>query len=52
MRQSFLERYDVHTVGSSRHRVYWIPAEDLVEFNDNIMGPIEVIQEFHGDERS
>jgi hypothetical protein len=51
VRQSFLERYDVHTVGSSRHREYWIPAQDLVEFNDNIVGPIEVVQEFHGDER-
>ena len=52
VRQSFLERYDVHTVGSSRHCEYWIQAEDLVEFNDNVVGPIEVIQEFHGDERS
>src|SRR6266581_502762 len=48
VRLSFLERYDVHTVGSSRHREYWIQTEDLVEFNDNIVGLIEVIQEFHG----
>lgn len=48
VRQSFLERYDIHTVGSSRHREYWIPAGDLAEFNDNLIGPIEVVQEFHG----
>jgi hypothetical protein len=47
VRQSFLERYDIHTVGSSRHREYWIPARDLAEFNDNLIGPIEVVQEFH-----
>ncbi|MEO5930558.1 MAG: hypothetical protein ABIR47_11545 [Candidatus Kapaibacterium sp.] len=45
----FLSRYDVHTVGASGHREYWIPAEDLVEFNRNIVGPIEVIAEFHGE---
>jgi hypothetical protein len=42
----FLRKYDVQTVGSSAHREYWIPAEDLDEFNANIVGPIEVISEF------
>jgi hypothetical protein len=37
----------VHTVGSVIHREYWIPAEDLAEFNGNIIGEIEVIAEFH-----
>jgi len=27
---------------------YWIPAETLHEFNQNIVGKIEVISEFHG----
>jgi hypothetical protein len=40
---AFLQRYNVHTVGGSAHREYWIPAEDLSEFNSNIVGPIEVI---------
>jgi len=39
----FLQRYEVHTAGSSPHREYWIPAEDLSEFNNNIVGRIEVI---------
>jgi len=43
---SFLKRYEVHTVGSSLHQEYWIPAEDLAEFNRNIVGLIEVIAEF------
>ena len=25
---------------------YWVPAEDLEEFNDNIVGEIEVIAEY------
>jgi hypothetical protein len=51
VRPSFLERYEVHTVGSSRHREYWIPADELSAFNDNIVGLIEVPHEFHGDQR-
>src|SRR5262245_16708443 len=46
VRASFLARYAVQTVGSSIHREYWIPAEELAEFNRNIVGPIEVIAEF------
>ena len=42
----FLARYPVQTVGDRSHQEYWIPAEDLDAFNDNIVGPIEVVQEF------
>jgi hypothetical protein len=30
------------------HEEYWIPAEDLADFNAAMVGPIEVIAEFHG----
>ncbi|MEA2579213.1 MAG: hypothetical protein QOE83_105 [Actinomycetota bacterium] len=46
---SFLSNYQVQVVGGSEHREYWIPAEELAEFNDHIVGTIEVIHEFHGD---
>lgn len=46
VRASFLGGYEVQTVGGSEHREYWIPAEDLPEFNRNIVGPIEVTAEF------
>jgi hypothetical protein len=39
----FLARYTVQTVGSSIHREYWIPAEELEEFNRHIVGKIKVI---------
>jgi hypothetical protein len=44
--RSFLDRYQVQTAGGSEHLEYWIPAEDLAEFNENIVGPIEIISEF------
>jgi hypothetical protein len=47
VRRAFLDRYEVQTVGSSLCQEYWIPAEELPEFNRNIVGPIEVVAEFH-----
>lgn len=46
VRMEFLNRYDVHVVGSVAHREYWIPAGDLAELNSNIVGSIELIAEF------
>jgi hypothetical protein len=49
VRTAFLQRYDVQTVGGSEHQEYWIPAQDLDEFNQNIIGSIEVIAEYTSD---
>ena len=46
VRSTFLQRYEVQTVGGSEHQEYWIPAEDLEEFNRNIIGDIEVVAEY------
>jgi hypothetical protein len=48
----FLSRYAKHVVGNRSHEEYWIPAEDLAEFNRNIVGRIEVIGEFGAMERA
>src|SRR5438045_7970539 len=46
VRKAFLDKYETKIVGGSTHEEYWIPAEDLEEFNRNIVGKIEVIAEF------
>jgi hypothetical protein len=46
VRTDFLRNYDVHIVGSSSHREYWIPSADLGLFNENIAGEIELVSEF------
>ncbi len=46
VREEFLRRYTIQTVGGSVHQEYWIPAEELPEFNRNIFGLIEVVAEF------
>jgi hypothetical protein len=50
VRADFLAHYAVQTVGSHVHQEYWIPAEDLEAFNASIVGRIEVIAEFQGEE--
>jgi hypothetical protein len=46
VRRAFLEQYEPKIVGCQAHQEYWIPAEDLEQFNQNIIGAIEVIAEF------
>jgi hypothetical protein len=48
VRSDFLSRYEVRQVGAQHHLEYWIPAEDLEEFNANIVGLIEVVEEYGG----
>jgi hypothetical protein len=48
VRREFLDNYETKIVGDATHEEYWIPAEDLEEFNRNIIGKIEVISEFRG----
>ena len=44
---SYLAGFQIQTVGGSIHTEYWIPAEQLPEFNAHIVGPIEVTDKFH-----
>jgi hypothetical protein len=42
----FIGRYPIQTAGSTAHREYWIPADDLPLLNGAIIGLIEVVSEF------
>ncbi len=46
VRSEFLSHYEVHTVGSSEHREYWIPAADLEKLNENLVGAIKIVSGF------
>jgi hypothetical protein len=46
VRRDFLDRYEIQQAGGKTILEYWIPAEDLPEFNRNIVGVIEVVAEF------
>jgi len=42
----YLGRFVVQKAGSHHHLEYWIPAEELEEFNRHICGQIRVISKF------
>ncbi len=44
--KAFLSRYEVQQAGGHTILEYWIPAEDLAEFNRHIVGTIDVIAEY------
>ncbi len=44
----YLERHEPHEAGGRDLQEYWIPAEELSEFNDHILGRIEVLAEYRG----
>jgi hypothetical protein len=46
VKKSFMDEYETHKVGGEAHTEWWIPAEDLEELNDNIVGLIEVVGEY------
>ena len=48
VRTDYLSKYEVRVVGGRERQEYWIPAEELAEFNRQIVGKIEVVAEFRG----
>ena len=42
----YYEQFEIHTVGGSYHQELWVPAEELVAFNQHIIGKIQVICEY------
>jgi len=46
VRADYLAQFEVQKVGSATALELWIPAESLGEFNENIVGPIEVLSTY------
>lgn len=46
VRSDYVAKFQRQIVGGRIHEEFWVPAEELPEFNHNIVGPIEVIAEF------
>jgi hypothetical protein len=44
--KSYIADYEVHQVGSSTAREYWIPSEEVPAFNRSIVGKIEIVARF------
>jgi hypothetical protein len=46
VKKEYLDQYEVQQAGGRDHREFWIPADDLDQFNAAIVGEIEVTAEF------
>jgi hypothetical protein len=47
VRTEYVQKFEVQNVGGSMHNELWVPAEELEEFNQNIVGLIEVTHSFY-----
>ena len=43
---NYLSQFEIRKAGGQKHLEYWIPAEELEEFNRHIRGEIRVIRKF------
>ena len=50
VRADYLAKFQVQKVGGATALEYWIPARELTEFNDCIVGSIEVISRYAADD--
>jgi hypothetical protein len=48
VRTHYLAQFPVKQVGDGLHSEYWIPAEELENFNNHLVGQIDVTDEFSG----
>ena len=46
VKKTFVDKFKIETVGAKYHTEWWIPAGQLEELNENIVGKIDVISEF------
>jgi len=46
VKSDYLTKFKVENAGGEIHNELWVPAEELEEFNSNIIGQIEVVKEF------
>lgn len=46
--EEFLKKYPIQNVGGELHNELWVPAEELEDFNNQIVGSIKLLRSFYG----
>lgn len=49
LREDYLQQFPIQNVGGEIHDELWVPAEQMQEFNNNIIGEIRVVKSFYGE---
>jgi hypothetical protein len=47
---TYISRFEIKIVGGREHQELWIPAEDLAEFNQHILGRVTIVAAYYGNE--
>ena len=47
---AYSAQFEIHTVGKSYHQELWVPAGELDNFNQHIIGSIKVVDKFSDNE--
>lgn len=50
VKDEYINQFEEKTVGGSKHKELWIPAEELEVFNSNIIGDIRIVDAFYGND--
>lgn len=45
----YIARFEEHSVGGSQYQELWIPADEVEEFNQQIVGHVKVVEAYFGD---
>ena len=48
----YAAKFPVQVVGGQTHQELWVPADELAEFNSHIIGEIEVLASYYGEQFS
>lgn len=46
--ESYYNKFEIQNVGGHMHNELWVPAEELEEFNNNIIDQISIVAAFYG----
>ncbi|MFN5849958.1 MAG: ADP-ribosylation/crystallin J1 [Chitinophagales bacterium] len=51
VKSEYISKFEIQNVGGHIHNELWVPAEELEEFNANIVGQIEITQSFYPEDK-
>lgn len=49
VKEDYVKKFKIENVGGPIHNELWVPAEELEEFNDNIVGEITVTRGYYSE---
>jgi hypothetical protein len=47
---AYIHKFEIQIVGNRMHQELWVPAEELEAFNQHIIGKIEIVAAYYGEQ--